>query len=927
MIRWFLMAVATLAVGVAQADGYLRLDKDFSPTNIVEGATVSPFAGKKIAFIGDSYVQNHRRPITETWHCRLAEKFGMHYYNYGRNGNCIVFANPRRGAPIAKRFGEIPRDVDYLVVIAGHNDACDIAQLGGQHSIPDPTAEQQAEQMKRLAEFKAGLAGFIDGLRKRYPRATLVFVTPWAVERPFFAEVIAAIKEETAKAGVACYDAASLSDIDPNDADFRKRYFQGEKDTAHLTYEGHGLMLEKMEGFFGQLQGPVDAFARVAIYERLRKETKVSVEETAEGWRIKVTSGVRLRGVFINDEDWGLRPWAVKHFGKDEQIGTNTYAEVFALMRANGLNLLWPAMHEGGYEFSSRPENFELADRYGITIGTSHCEPMLRNNCYLPRSDQKKWSWLTNRDFITGYWREGVRRGDGHNVMYTLGMRGIHDGRMSDGTNTAQKVAILEEVFTVQKGLLPSSNSNSTTPTLFCPYKEVLPIFNAGLKVPDETTIMWVNDNFGYIRRLGGPQVEGRPQGIYYHASYHGHPHGYIHLCTTPPALLWYELCAKAWNNGVRDVWMLNAGDVFQAELLLSCYGKLAGNPEGYGPAAQDELLAQAVSEKLNVKSEELQGRIVAHLNEYYSLGFNRKPEHMCIQWTTNLPQTVKAELLGRYKAFLAEDLEIERQLSSSSLDLYYRLIGFQAQFLAQAGIIHLEGRDKSYARSVIDPLYERWNNLEDGKWAGFWCDTIDENGGMRQPTTSNRWSSQMQWPWNEPADPYKKDRKGTSRSQYTATAYRANVPEPTWLEPISSTPANGGAWTRVTGLGTSGRAHALLPVKPGVGKGASLVFSLSTTDFRRPTFGGRELVLQFLPDFALWPGLKLGVNVRFDDGAVQYVAVPKSDSNLGEKDPVRAVAVQDNFIRVAVPIPAGAKRVEILATDPGVVLDRVGVR
>lgn len=275
MIRWFLMAVATLAVGVAQADGYLRLDKDFSPTNIVEGATVSPFAGKKIAFIGDSYVQNHRRPITETWHYRLAEKFGMHYYNYGRNGNCIVFANPRRGAPIAKRFGEIPRDVDYLVVIAGHNDACDIAQLGGQHSIPDPTAEQQAEQMKRLAEFKAGLAGFIDGLRKRYPRATLVFVTPWAVERPFFAEVIAAIKEETAKAGVACYDAASLSDIDPNDADFRKRYFQGAKDTAHLTYEGHGLMLEKMEGFFGQLQGPVDA-ARDA-HERLGWQKPLAV--------------------------------------------------------------------------------------------------------------------------------------------------------------------------------------------------------------------------------------------------------------------------------------------------------------------------------------------------------------------------------------------------------------------------------------------------------------------------------------------------------------------------------------------------------------------------------------------------------------------------------------------------------------------------
>ncbi len=86
-------------------------------------------------------------------------------------------------------------------------------------------------------------------------------------------------------------------------------------------------------------------------------------------------------------------------------------------------------------------------------------------------------------------------------------------------------------------------------------------------------------------------------------------------------------------------------------------------------------------------------------------------------------------------------------------------------------------------------------------------------------------------------------------------------------------------------------------------------------------------MVLQFLPDFALWPGLKLGVNVQFDGGNVQHVAVPKSDSNLNEKDPVRAVAVQDNFIRVSVPIPNGTRNVKILATDAGVVIDRVGVR
>ena len=120
--------------------------------------------------------------------------------------------------------------------------------------------------------------------------------------------------------------------------------------------------------------------------------------------------GVKYRGIFVNDEDWSLRPWAVKHFGKKEQIGIRAYEEIFSLMEKDGLNLIWPAMHEGGYEFSSRPENLELAKKHGIVVGTSHCEPMLRNNCYLSKEDKKKWSWTTNRDFLVDYWKEGVDR-------------------------------------------------------------------------------------------------------------------------------------------------------------------------------------------------------------------------------------------------------------------------------------------------------------------------------------------------------------------------------------------------------------------------------------------------------------------------------------------------------------------------------------
>jgi hypothetical protein len=161
----------------------------------------------------------------------------------------------------------------------------------------------------------------------------------------------------------------------------------------------------------------------------------------------------------------------------------------------------------------------------------------------------------------------------------------------------------------------------------------------------------------------------------------------------------------------------------------------------------------------------------------------------------------------------------------------------------------------------------------------------------------------------------------------YPATAYRADAAEPEWLEPVANTPANGGAWTRVEGLGTSGCALALMPVKPRVGNGALVEYALGNHLTTQPSNHATKLVIQFLPDFALWPGLKLGVEVSFDGGAAQYVAVPKSDSNIGEHDPVRNRAVQDNFIRVEMPVPSGAKSVKIVATDPGIVIDRIGVR
>lgn len=243
--------LAALPLAAMCASGYLRMDRDFASDEVSAADEVAkaPLFRKKIAFLGDSYVQNHRRPETEAWHCLLAKKYQMHYLNFGRNGNRIVFPHPKQGMVMMQRFTEIPDDADYIVVIAGHNDANAINRLNGDKAVTDDSPETKEKREAMIAQFKEGCHEFVGALKARYPKAKIAFVTPWAVDSPYFPFVIDTIKAETAAQGIPCYDAATLSGVNPNDGEYRKKYFQSSGDTAHLNAQGHRLMLEKIEPF------------------------------------------------------------------------------------------------------------------------------------------------------------------------------------------------------------------------------------------------------------------------------------------------------------------------------------------------------------------------------------------------------------------------------------------------------------------------------------------------------------------------------------------------------------------------------------------------------------------------------------------------------------------------------------------------------
>jgi hypothetical protein len=287
---------------------------------------------------------------------------------------------------------------------------------------------------------------------------------------------------------------------------------------------------------------------------------------------------VKYRGIFLNDEDWGLQPWAAKTFEPETgDIGPKTYAKIFELMLRLKANLIWPAMHESTKAFFQIQGNAEVAKKYSILIGTSHAEPMLRNNVgEWNEKTMGHFNYITNKERVYKYWEDRVKESSGIDAIYTLGMRGVHDSKMEGIKDEKEAVPLLENIIKEQRELLARyvNKDVNTIPQAFTVYKEVLDIYDNGLKLPEDVTLVWPDDNYGYIQRLNNETEKKRPggSGVYYHVSYWGRPHDYLWVSSTHPALVQEEMM-KAYENGSSRIWVLNVGDIkpleYNTELFM----------------------------------------------------------------------------------------------------------------------------------------------------------------------------------------------------------------------------------------------------------------------------------------------------------------------------------------------------------------------
>lgn len=343
------------------------------------------------------------------------------------------------------------------------------------------------------------------------------------------------------------------------------------------------------------------------------------------------TPSVRYRGIFLNDEDWGLTPWASQTFEPERgNIGPRTYAKVCELLLRLKANYLAPAMHPVSTSFNQIPENKLVADTFAIVMGSTHCEPLLLNTASeWDTQTMGPWNYDKNKEGINRVLTQRVRENSPYENVYTLALRGLHDGAMSTTLPMHEKVRMLQQALLDQRQILAENIDRpvETVPQAFTPYKEVLEIYSNGLELPDDVTIVWPDDNYGYMKRLSGVREQRRTgrSGVYYHVSYLGVPHSYLWFSTTPPSLMYEEL-RKAYDTTADRLWLLNCGDLKGSEMQVSLFLDMAWD---IGRFTADNVVTYPARWLAGIFGEAYYDRLEAMTREHQRLAFPRKPEYM----------------------------------------------------------------------------------------------------------------------------------------------------------------------------------------------------------------------------------------------------------------------------------------------------------
>lgn len=508
---------------------------------------------------------------------------------------------------------------------------------------------------------------------------------------------------------------------------------------------------------------------------------------------------VRFRGFFINDEWPCFGNWVTEHFGG---FNADAYRHVFEfLLRMKG-NYLWPAMWSASFPLDGPgSRNEELADIYGVVMGYSHHEPCLRasEEWDKVRGEGTRygnaWNFYTNEQGLLNYWEDSLKRSGKYENIITIGMRGERDSTMlGDNATVQENVELLKDIIRKQRQLIREhvNPDLSQVPQMLALYKEVEAYFYGDENTPglkdweelDGVICMLCEDNFGHMRTLPEAAWRNRPGGfgMYYHFDYHGGPISYEWVDSTPLSKTWEQMC-MAYEYGIRDLWIVNVGDLKFHEVPLTYFMALAYDYEkwGYGnPESYREFTANWAQSCFPLADKELQEKIARVFTEYIDINHLRRPEALNAGIYHASHYLEADRMLKRAESVERLSAEVFEKLPEEEKDAWYSMVHFSATAsmnllkmnLLAAKNQHYAAQGRAIANQYIflgqnsiikdRDLAEEFGNFKNGKWDGM---QLAPHIGF------TRWNEDgSKYPYVCLVEPVQKPRMSVSRSDEDMT-------------------------------------------------------------------------------------------------------------------------------------------------------------
>ena len=608
------------------------------------------------------------------------------------------------------------------------------------------------------------------------------------------------------------------------------------------------------------------------------------------GCFIQPSPKVKYRGIFINDEWPSFGTWCKNQFGG---INSKAYARIFELMLRLKANYFWPAMWDSRFN-EDDPLSPQLADDMGIVMGTSHHEPMMRaHKEYVYRKNSiGAWDYATNKANLDRFFEEGLERNKAYDNLITIGMRGDGDVAMGNG-NDEDNMKTLKDVVDGQREIIERvyKKPASEVPQLWAIFTEVQRYYDAGFTVPDDVTLLFCDNNWGYIRRTGPEKEQARKggMGMYYHIDMNGGPWNDRWVNTTTAAKIREQL-NLAYQTGIDRIWIINVGDLKPKEMPIDFIMHYAWNPDDY-PA--DRIDQYMVDWARSIFGGEYAREIADIVTEYSKMNLERKPEVQRVGIYS--VETGEAQrMFNRWDELEKRTLSLSKKMPAEMQDAFYQLVEYPA--VASAGVAKIYLAATLGDSTTMQTLFERDKQMTDkynkviagGKWDGM---MLDKHIGYRM------WSMPKENTLPQVAQPSGKTGITASETAIMAHDYTRR------------TATDDARWVFLPGLGRGKGNMGIEPVtaksRP-LGDGATLEYDINFSQS-----GKQKLALGILPTNDVNPARGLRIGVRVDDGEMQTI-----DARQGYVDTFNEYT-KENIARSKVlkPLPRPASDIYLSGT------------